>query len=85
MHRKLWKCVWSLNLGNIKKGQIFVLSKNGSWDLVDACNFFWGGSLITACTKSFGNVFGGVNLGNNKVGQIFFQSEKEVIGPSWCL
>ena len=32
-----------LNLGNIKVGQIFVLSKNGSWVLVDACNFFWGG------------------------------------------
>ena len=31
-----------LNLGNIKVGQIFVLSKNGSWVLVDACNFFGG-------------------------------------------
>ena len=30
-----------LNLGDIKVGQIFVLSKNGSWVLVDACNFFW--------------------------------------------
>ena len=40
-------------------GQIFVLSKDGSWVPVDACNFFLGGgSLIRACTGSFGNVFG---------------------------
>ena len=32
----------------------------------------FGGSLIRACTGSFGNVFGDVNLRNNKVGQIFF-------------
>ena len=32
----------ALNLGNIKVGQIFVLSKNGAWVLVDACNFFCG-------------------------------------------
>ena len=30
-----------------------------------------GGSLIRACTGSFGNVFGALNLGNIKVGQIF--------------
>ena len=61
----------ALNLGNIKVGQIFLLSKNGASVLVDACNFFWGGSLIRTCTGSFGNVFGGVNLGNIKVGQFF--------------
>ena len=33
----------ALNLGDMKVGQIFVLSKNGSWVLVDACNFFGGG------------------------------------------
>ena len=33
----------ALNLGNINVGQIFVLSKNGAWVLVDACNFFGGG------------------------------------------
>ena len=33
---------------------------------------FLGGSLIRVCTGSFGNVFGGVNLENNKVGQILF-------------
>ena len=44
---------------------------------------FWGegGSLIRACTGSFGNVFGGVNLGNNKVGQIFFSQKRR----SWTL
>ena len=62
----------ALNLGNIKVGQIFVLSKNESWVLVDACNFFLGGGLlIRAYTGNFGNVFEGVNLRNNKVGQIF--------------
>ena len=55
--------------------QIFLLSKNGSWVLVDACNFSQG-SLIRACTGSFGNVFGGVNLGNNNVGQIFFGQKR---------
>ena len=33
----------ALNLGNIKVGQIFVLSKSGSWVLLDSCNFFLGG------------------------------------------
>ena len=28
---------------NIKLGQIFGSSKNGSWALVDACNFFFVG------------------------------------------
>ena len=31
------------NLENIKLGQIFGSSKNGSWALVDACNFFFVG------------------------------------------
>ena len=43
--------------------------------LVDACNFL-GGSLIRVCTGSFGNVFGGVNLENNKVGQIFLGQKR---------
>ena len=38
----------------IKVGQISGLSKNGSWDLVDACNFLFCGSWIRACTGSFG-------------------------------
>ena len=46
---------------------------------------FFGRSLTRACTGSFGNVFGGVNLENNKVGQIFFWSVKEVMGPSRCM
>ena len=46
---------------------------------------FLRGSLIRTCTGSFGNVFGGVNLGNHKVGQIFLGSEKEVMSPSCCL
>ena len=66
----------ALNLGNIKVDQIFVLSKNGAWVLVDACNFFWGESLIRVCTGSFGNVFGGVNLENNKVGPIFLGQKR---------
>ena len=66
----------ALSLGNIKVGQIFVLSKNGAWVLVDACNFFWERSLIRTCTGSFGNVFVGVNLGNIKVGQIFLGQKR---------
>ena len=42
---------------------------------------FWGGSLIRACTGSFGNVFRGVNLGNNKVGQTFSGQKRS----SWAL
>ena len=42
---------------------------------------FLGGSLIRTCTGSFGNVFGGVNLGNHKVGQIFLGSRKGGYGP----
>ena len=30
-----------VTLENIKLGQIFGSSKNGSWALVDACNFFF--------------------------------------------
>ena len=32
---------------------------------------FFGGSLIRACTGHSGSVFGALNLGNIKVGQIF--------------
>ena len=32
-----------MTLENIKLGQIFGSSKNGSWALVDACNFFFVG------------------------------------------
>ena len=35
-----------VNLKNIKLGQIFGLSKNGSWALVDAHNFFFFDLLI---------------------------------------
>ena len=38
----LQMCLEPLNLGNIKVGQTFLLSKNGSWVLVDACHFFGG-------------------------------------------
>ena len=41
---------------HIKVGQILGLSKNGSWDLVDAHKFFFYGSWIRACTGSFGDV-----------------------------
>ena len=55
----------STNLENIKVDQIFLFTKSGSWVLVGACKFFFGGgSLIRACTGSFENVFRGVNLGN---------------------
>ena len=37
---------------------------------------FWGGSLIRVCTGSFRNVFGGVNLENNKVGKIFLAQKR---------
>ena len=53
---------------------MLLLSKSWSWVPVDASNFF-GGSLIRACTGSFGNVFGTLNLGNIKVGQIFVLSK----------
>ena len=51
-----------------------LLSKSGSWVTVDACNFFRE-SLIRACTGSFANVFGALNLGNIKVGQTFLLSK----------
>ena len=66
---------------NIKVDQIFLLSKNRSWALVDARNFFWGQSLIRACTGSFGNLYGDANLRNINMGQIFGLSK---IG-SWTL
>ena len=40
----------------IKVGQIFRMSKNGSWALVDARHFFFCGSLIRAHTGSFEDV-----------------------------
>ena len=43
--------------------------------------FLGGGSLIRSCTGSFGDVFVGVNIGNNKVGQIFFSQKRR----SWAL
>ena len=58
-------------LENIKLGQIFGSSKNGSWALVDACNIFFLDLLIRACTGSFANVFGGATLEIIKLGQIF--------------
>ena len=41
---------------NIKLGQIFGSSKNGSWALVDARNFFFLIYEFRACTGSFGDV-----------------------------
>ena len=41
---------------NIKLGQIFGSSKNGSWALVDAHNFFFLIYELRACTGSFGDV-----------------------------
>ena len=67
-------------LENIKLGQIFGSSKNGSWALVDACNFFFD-LLIRACTVSFANVFRGATLENIKLGQIFGSSKN----GSWAL
>ena len=37
----LQMCYTGANLENIKLGQIFGSSKNGSWALVDARNFFF--------------------------------------------
>ena len=65
---------------NIKLGQIFGTSKNGSWALVDACNSF-SDLLITAHTGSFANVCRGVTLENIKLGQIFGTSKN----GSWAL
>ena len=69
------------NLKNIKLGQIFGSSKNGSWTLVDARNFFFFDLLIRAHTGSFANVFTGVNLKNIKLRQIFGSSKN----GSWAL
>ena len=73
MHRKPRK---KLCVANIEIRSNFVLSKNRSWVIVDVCNIFWGGSLIRACTGSFGNVSRAANLGNIEVGQIFVLSKK---------
>ena len=62
------------NLKDIKLGQIFGSSKNGSWVLVDARNFFFD-LLIRACTGSFANVHRGANLEDIKLGQIFGSSK----------
>ena len=70
-----------VNLKNIKLGQIFGSSNNGSWALVDARNFFFFDLLIRACTGSFANVFGGANLENIKLGQISGSSKN----GSWAL
>ena len=59
----------------------FCVVKNGSWVLVDFLGGGGGGSLIRVCTGNFGNVFSGVNFGNNKVGQIFFGQKRR----SWAL
>ena len=59
----------------IKVGQISGLSKNGSWALVDARNFFFFDLLIRACTRSFANVWTGANLKNIKLDQIFGSSK----------
>ena len=69
------------NLENIKLGQIFGSSKNGSWALVDARNFFFFDLLIRARTGSFANVFRGATLENMKLGQIFGSSRN----GSWAL
>ena len=75
-------------LENIKLGQIFGSSKNGSWALVDARNSFFY-LLIRAHTESFANVYTGsfanvlpgTNLKNIKLGQIFGSSKN----GSWAL
>ena len=68
-------------LENIKLGQIFGSSKNGSWALVDARNLFFLDLLIRVHTGSFANVFGGTTLKNIKLGQIFGSSKH----GSWAL
>ena len=67
---------------NIKLGQIFGSSKNGSWALLDARNIFFFDLLIRAHTGSFANVFGGTTFENIKLGQIFWFIKKWVMGPS---
>ena len=49
-------CSGDATLKNIKLGQIFGSSKNGSWALVDAHNFFFLIYELRACTGSFGDV-----------------------------
>ena len=64
--------VWTgANLENIKLGQIFGSSKNGSWALVDACNFFFCGSWIRACTGSFGYLPKCKNIKNTHKGWLY--------------
>ena len=66
---------------NIKLGQIFGSSRNGSWALVDARNFFFFDLLIRACTGSFANVLLVATLKDIKLGQIFGSSKN----GSWAL
>ena len=81
MHRKLCKCVSRRDPRKYKIGSNFWFeSKNGSWALVDARNFFFD-LLIRARTGSFANVFGGATLENIKLGQIFGSSKN----GSWAL
>ena len=70
-----------MNLEDIKLGQIFGSSKDGSWFLVDAHKLFFFDLLIRACTGSFANVHGGANLEDIKLGQIFGSSKD----GSWAL
>ena len=71
-----------VNLEDIKLGQIFGSSKDGSWALVDARNFGFFDLLIRAHTGSFANVYGGTTFENIKLGQIFGSSKRWVMGPS---
>ena len=68
------------NLEDIKLGQIFGSSKDGSRALVDARNFFFD-LLIRAHTGSFANVYGGTTFEDIKLGQIFGSSKD----GSWAL
>ena len=57
----------------IKVGQILGLSKNGSWDLVDAHRVFFSKYLViwpVFCTKSKKKVSGAFDTTNIKVGQM---------------
>ena len=71
MHGKLCKCVTSRDPRRSKTYQIFGSSKNGSWALVDARNFFFFDLLIRACMASFANVLLAATLEDIKLGQIF--------------
>ena len=78
MHRKLWECVASPEPWKYTNWVEFLCCrKMDHGSKLMPVTFFWeGGSLIRACTGSFGNVFGAVNLGNNKMGQIFLSQKR---------